>query len=296
MFTTSLPDQHHFTNSRPALAGNVVIWAHSSQPYYYPEHATPYLLMANLQGQGQYTINKQVVTTTPQRFYFLNTDDTLEICFRQQAPLQTGLLLFTDAFLQTCYHYYSTPDNTLLETPLQNSREVMIPPTPFELHHHLRAQLDLLPALHRQPEALNEVLFEIVVQCLQLSHTTQQRLQQLHVVKKSTKEELYRRLFTARELMQAGIYDTLTLEELARQVCMNKFHFLASFKALYKTTPHQYYRQLKLQKAVELLQTRQHTVTDVCRLLGFESHGSFSTLFKKQYGITPASLIIPNFE
>ena len=44
-----------------------------------------------------------------------------------------------------------------------------------------------------------------------------------------------------------------------------------------------------LEKAKELLKSGQLSVAGICTGIGFESHGSFSVLFKKYHGIAPKS-------
>jgi len=46
-----------------------------------------------------------------------------------------------------------------------------------------------------------------------------------------------------------------------------------------------------LNHALELLQTRKYSVTEVSELCGFASIGYFSTVFRKHYGKSPTEVI-----
>jgi len=82
-------------------------------------------------------------------------------------------------------------------------------------------------------------------------------------------------------------YDTvLNLEVLSRELLVSKYHLLRLFKRYYGQTPQQYLSQKRIEKAKEHLREGMR-VTEVCYAVGFQSLGSFSTLFKKKTGSSP---------
>ena len=70
---------------------------------------------------------------------------------------------------------------------------------------------------------------------------------------------------------------------------MSRYHFLRLFREEFATTPHQYLIDRRIEKAKELLRHRRMTVTDVCFEVGFQSLGSFSTLFRQRVGDAPVN-------
>jgi AraC-like DNA-binding protein len=82
--------------------------------------------------------------------------------------------------------------------------------------------------------------------------------------------------------------EPLTIPRLARMAGLSRFHFIRAFRAEAGQTPHQYLRQRRLDRACELLVTTPMSVTDICDATGFQSLGSFSSLFKRVVGETPA--------
>lgn len=101
------------------------------------------------------------------------------------------------------------------------------------------------------------------------------------------KREIHQRLISARRWMDDHYYRPLRLNEIARQACLSRYHFLRLFKRTFNKTPHQYLMQRRIQKAKELLIAGQHSVTSACFDVGFESLGSFSYLFRRQVGRPP---------
>jgi signal transduction histidine kinase/DNA-binding response OmpR family regulator/ligand-binding sensor domain-containing protein len=59
-------------------------------------------------------------------------------------------------------------------------------------------------------------------------------------------------------------------------------------KALTDQSPVDYIKSIRLEYAVELLKTKNYTITEISEMCGFSSVGYFSTVFKKRYGITPS--------
>lgn len=99
---------------------------------------------------------------------------------------------------------------------------------------------------------------------------------------------LYRRIVQAKLFIDLQYTSSLDVDNIADEACFSKFHFLRLFKSIYGKTPHQYLTHVRIQKAKELLRSGK-SVTDTCYAVGFESQGSFSSLFKRNTGITAAA-------
>jgi AraC-like DNA-binding protein len=98
---------------------------------------------------------------------------------------------------------------------------------------------------------------------------------------------LYRRVLQAKLFMDTHFHEPINLNNIADEACFSKFHFIRIFKKIYRLTPHQYLVQVRMEKAKQLLQS-SIPVTSACYACGFESIGSFTSLFKKMTGYTPA--------
>ena len=95
-------------------------------------------------------------------------------------------------------------------------------------------------------------------------------------------------LWRAREIIDAQYAQPLDLNELARAVHLSRFHFLRAFRAAFHMTPHEYLTRKRIERAKELLAESDLLVTEICFEVGFESLGSFSTLFHKIVGWSPS--------
>lgn len=100
--------------------------------------------------------------------------------------------------------------------------------------------------------------------------------------------DLYKRIIRAKELIDDCCTEQLDIERIAKEAYFSPYHFLRTFKNIYNKTPHRYLTERRIDKAKELLSVPDLTVTEVCFEIGFESIGSFSTLFNRYVGQSPA--------
>jgi AraC-like DNA-binding protein len=95
-------------------------------------------------------------------------------------------------------------------------------------------------------------------------------------------------LCRARDLLSDVRSPSVSIADAAREASLSSFHFIRTFAATFGETPHQFRTRERLTAAQRLL-ARGHSVTDVCLDVGFSSLGSFSALFARKIGISPAA-------
>ena len=106
---------------------------------------------------------------------------------------------------------------------------------------------------------------------------------------KSNNSDVHERLCRARKFIDECYDLPLDLTEISKQACLSRYHFLRLFRDTFQATPHQYLIQRRIERAKVLLRSRRLSVTDVCFEVGFQSPGSFSSLFRRCVGDAPAS-------
>jgi len=79
----------------------------------------------------------------------------------------------------------------------------------------------------------------------------------------------------------------LTLTELAALIQMNSYSFCRWFKCLSGLSPHQYVIKCRIERAKFLLNYTQLPIIEIALRVGCSSQSNFTTLFRKQVGITP---------
>lgn len=99
---------------------------------------------------------------------------------------------------------------------------------------------------------------------------------------------LYRRIVYAKLFIDTHFADRIDLDNIAEEAFFSKFHFIRLFHSVYNKTPHQYLSFVRIEKAKQLLATEM-IAANVCYAVGFESVSSFTGLFKRIVGQTPAA-------
>jgi AraC-like DNA-binding protein len=61
------------------------------------------------------------------------------------------------------------------------------------------------------------------------------------------------------------------------------------FAEAFGETPHEFVTRVRMDEAKKLLLAENHSVTDICFDLGYESLGSFSVKFRSMTGLSPAA-------
>jgi AraC-like DNA-binding protein len=99
--------------------------------------------------------------------------------------------------------------------------------------------------------------------------------------------DIYQRIVAAKVFIDENYHENIDLEQISKQAFLSRFHFHRLFTHIYKKTPHQYITQTRMDAAKILLAKEGISITDVCNSIGFESLGSFSSLFRKHNGYSP---------
>lgn len=104
----------------------------------------------------------------------------------------------------------------------------------------------------------------------------------------ASEREQLERIMRAKRAIDDAPQEILSLEDMANAACYAPTHFHKLFKRELGLTPHQYLTRRRLELARELLLTTPMEITDICLTVGFQSLGSFSTLFRKHTGCSPS--------
>jgi AraC-like DNA-binding protein len=102
-------------------------------------------------------------------------------------------------------------------------------------------------------------------------------------------DDVFRRLVLVRDWLLADPAGAPAQDVLARRAGMSRFHFLRRWKEAFGVTPHEDLTRLRIARAKSLLAGDWASVTDVCFEVGFQSLGSFSTLFAERVGCPPSA-------
>jgi len=80
-------------------------------------------------------------------------------------------------------------------------------------------------------------------------------------------------------------------DEFASAMNVSTSLLYKKIKSFTDQPPVDFIKSVRLDYALELLQTHKYTVTEVSELCGFGSVGYFSTVFKKHFGKSPTGVV-----
>ena len=89
------------------------------------------------------------------------------------------------------------------------------------------------------------------------------------------------------DYMSANFGDQISLEQLAQEAGLSKYHFTRLFRRKVGVSPIRYLSHMRLEAARDLLITTNLRVRDIAHICGFTAPSHFSTAFAARYGKTP---------
>lgn len=94
-------------------------------------------------------------------------------------------------------------------------------------------------------------------------------------------------VFLIMQYMEERYADSITLDELANHVHMNRSYISHLFKKETGRNINTYLLELRMEKAKILLKNSNHNIQDICCQIGIPDSAYFSKVFKKYAGMTP---------
>jgi AraC-like DNA-binding protein len=92
----------------------------------------------------------------------------------------------------------------------------------------------------------------------------------------------------ARAFLHDGLAEKVTLDDLAAQAGLDKFHLVRAFRSEVGLPPYEYLTHLRVSKARELLQGGA-PVAEVAQAVGFYDQSQLHRHFRRILGVTPGS-------
>jgi transcriptional regulator GlxA family with amidase domain len=142
------------------------------------------------------------------------------------------------------------------------------------IRHQVEWMLDLVPAQNPAALSLAGLL-------------TRTALAELRRLQDPVPDELAVRI---RRFVHSRISQRITLDDLAREARMSKYHFSRTFKRLTGQTPMRMVNQIRLQTARQLLLGTDLKLAAIAARVGLVDASHLSHLFRRSLGVSPGTL------
>jgi AraC family transcriptional regulator, transcriptional activator of the genes for pyochelin and ferripyochelin receptors len=95
------------------------------------------------------------------------------------------------------------------------------------------------------------------------------------------------RLYYAKEILSQHVQNPPSLKTLARQAGLNEFILKQGFRRVFSTTVFGYLHQYRMERAKQLLEEGNLSITQIAHAVGFANRGYFAASFRKKFGMNP---------
>ncbi|ATD67355.1 AraC family transcriptional regulator [Luteimonas chenhongjianii] len=90
------------------------------------------------------------------------------------------------------------------------------------------------------------------------------------------------------DLMHARLSEDISLDELAAEAQLSPFHFARMFKQSVGVPPRAYLTRLRMERACELLEGTELSVTEIALEVGYSSNQVLARIFRKHQQMSPS--------
>lgn len=258
----------------------------------FPKSVGTLSIKAAFGGTEHYRVEGQTLAVSDATWLVLNEGQEYGSSIDPGRKTHTFCLFFRPGMAEDVLTTEVRDEDRLLDDP---EGTIEGPVTFFEhLRHHDTIVTPQLMLIRRRlqegtitPLWLREKASELIGRLLEEHRSTIGRIDLLPGQRRATRLERYRRLERGRAYIEAHYRDPITLDDIARAALLSPYHFLRLFREAFGRTPGQYLTERRIEEARRLLRQTDLPIGVICGDVGFESHGSFTTLFHRRVGLPP---------
>ena len=255
------------------------------------DFAGPLSIKSVIDGEVGWILDGRQLVVDTSSFLVLDDGQKYSMNLEATRDMETCCAFFQRGFVEGVAQDATSPVQASLDSPERSA-----PSLHFLSRLHRDPDGLILPDLwslakrcaqHLQPSSFEEDFLLLSEKLVLLYQEIAAQIARVPGMKASTRVELFRRLQIAKEYMHGSTGQSVSLDAVAKQACLSRYHLHRAFTKVFKQTPHAYLTELRLERARALLR-RGDSVTDACLAVGFSSVSSFSRLFRKHYGVAPS--------
>jgi len=258
-----------------------------------PDIKGPFSFFLNIRGNSLCSVDRQTTRIDEDNYFVSNRSQLYTLQVEENSTsTETFNIHFGEFFSESVLNALITPADRILDA----GTEKQLSPVLFfnQLHRRDATFNALIQSILSSQKALGpdrlrfeEQLTALLSYYLQQHHHITKIVNNLPPVRKATRIELYKRLSRAMDVLRSRFCGTVSLDQLAAEACLSKYHFLRLFRQAYGLSPYQYIQELRIEKARDLLTDTVISVADIADILGFDNSQSFSRLFFQKMGLYP---------
>ena len=99
------------------------------------------------------------------------------------------------------------------------------------------------------------------------------------------------KIYHARDILLGNLCSPLSLAELSKQICLNEFKLKKYFRQVFGLSVFALVQEERLKRAKQLIFEGEKNISAIAYELGYAHPQHFQRAFKRQFGVTPGSLL-----
>lgn len=149
----------------------------------------------------------------------------------------------------------------------------------------LTSQMDMLIEFAKYAE--HKIIFETYEIAL-IYYLSALMEKQYNTTDIATAKKNYIFIINSTNYMKQHLSEAFSLSELAHNAMESRTCYVEKFKQLFKMTPFEYLRKLRVNQAIKLLTTTSKSVAEIAQSCGFSDSAHLIKIFKEDTGLTPS--------
>ena len=248
----------------------------------------PFSLFLNISGKSQVTCDRKSIQLNTDTYLLSNYGQHYDLLINERQPTETFNIHFGEKLYQDTLHTLTTSVDQLLDEPWAQVTEFNQSIRTQFRGNQFNTFVEKVQANY-QNEEKESSLFDLLSHLLIENNKHFRETKSLSNVRSATKEELIKRIYLSVDFIHAYYNKPISLDQLAEVAMLSKFHFLRIFKSIFKLSPHQYIKQIRLQKAIEMIGKNQLPLYLIAQEVGLENGSSLSRMIFQLTGKRPTS-------
>ncbi|MDX6713055.1 MAG: AraC family transcriptional regulator [Blastocatellia bacterium] len=264
----------------------------TARQYHIPEFEGCLSIKTVVDGAGLWKTAGREFVVRENSYLVVNDGQPYTLTIDSAQNVTTFCIFFERGFVEDVFRNATLKVPQLLESPLAE-RQIQLQ-FPDCLETQESPVLGMVRNLRRRilqgevsQTALDTGLYSIAAEMVNQQLRDSAGHEKVSSIRHSTREELYRRVLRGRDFLLSSLDQPVRLKDIARAACLSSFHFHRVFKETFGVTPQKYLAIQRLERAAHLLRHTGRTVTEITLESGFQSPGSFSSLFSRHFGVSP---------
>lgn len=256
------------------------------------EHIGCLSIKTIVSGTEWYGIDHRQLAVQPGQYLVLNNDQHYSCRIPTSEKAHIFSIFFSKEFASAVYDDAMKTETKILDHPSFHNSIIpefyqTLNPVSSALNNRMH-QLMLALQTNDEDEALLEEHLVFMLRHLLFTHKSELKRQaSIDAIKTSTRHEIHKRLFIARDLMNANFCEPLDLNMISACSLLSVPQLIRQFRAVFHCTPHQYLIRLRLEHAAALLRNTNQTIQDISWACGFQNNSAFCRAFKSAFGMQP---------